>query len=72
MQLHTISDADRTFRTAFEACTVAPAAFNHEAQVRLAYDVAAFQDSHLHPALRGHVPSETPLFMTSASRRLRA
>ncbi|WP_233595387.1 MULTISPECIES: hypothetical protein [Corallococcus] len=37
MQSHTLSDADRTFRTAFETCAIAPAAFSHEAHVRLAY-----------------------------------
>ena len=34
---HTTSQADRDFRAAFEACSVMPAAFNHEAHLRLAY-----------------------------------
>ncbi len=37
MQLHKPSVEDRNFLLAFEACTVAPAQFNHEAHVRLAY-----------------------------------
>lgn len=37
MQSHQASDADRKFRLAFEACTIAPSEFNHEAHVRLAY-----------------------------------
>jgi hypothetical protein len=34
---HAASDEDRAFRAAFEACAVQPAAFNHEAHLRLAY-----------------------------------
>ena len=34
---HEPSAEDRNFRLAFEACTVAPSQFNHEAHVRLAY-----------------------------------
>jgi hypothetical protein len=34
---HGLSDADRAFRAAFETFAVAPADFNHEAHVRLAY-----------------------------------
>ncbi len=34
---HKASEEDRKFRLAFEACTVAPSQFNHEAHVRLAY-----------------------------------
>ena len=34
---HEASEEDRSFRLAFEACTVAPSQFNHEAHVRLAY-----------------------------------
>jgi len=37
MQSHAASDEDRAFRSAFESCTIAPALFNHEAHVRLAY-----------------------------------
>jgi hypothetical protein len=37
MEPHELSEEDRTFRSAFEACTVTPAQFNHEAHVRLAY-----------------------------------
>ena len=37
MGLHELSQEDRNFRSAFEACTVAPLQFNHEAHVRLAY-----------------------------------
>lgn len=37
MHAHSLSDADRAFRRAFETFTVAPADFNHEAHVRLAY-----------------------------------
>ena len=34
---HRLSAQDREFRSAFEACSVAPSEFNHEAHVRLAY-----------------------------------
>lgn len=34
---HAASSQDRGFREAFEACEVAPAAFDHAAHVRLAY-----------------------------------
>ncbi|AKQ63713.1 hypothetical protein A176_000625 [Myxococcus hansupus] len=37
MQSHALSDTDRRFRLAFEACTIVPADFSHEAHVRLAY-----------------------------------
>jgi len=37
MFTHTTSEDDRDFRTSFEACAVTPAAFNHEAHLRLAY-----------------------------------
>jgi len=37
MSTHDVSDADRTFRADFEALKVAPADFDHEAHVRLAY-----------------------------------
>lgn len=37
MKAHALSGADRDFRSAFEACTVAPADFTHAAHVRLAY-----------------------------------
>ncbi len=37
MHTHALSEADRTFRTAFETFAVAPAEFSHEAHVRLAY-----------------------------------
>lgn len=45
MQLHKPSEADRSFRLAFEACTVAPSQFNHEAHVRLAYVYLAEYDA---------------------------
>jgi hypothetical protein len=34
---HAASQSDRDFRAAFESCAVAPAQFNHEAHLRLAY-----------------------------------
>ena len=34
---HALSPADLEFRAAFEACRVAPAAFDHRAHLRLAY-----------------------------------
>lgn len=34
---HGLSDGDRDFRAAFEARSIAPARFDHEAHVRLAY-----------------------------------
>ena len=37
MDRHGLSQEDRDFRSAFEACTVAPSQFTHEAHVRLAY-----------------------------------
>jgi hypothetical protein len=37
MQSHEASEEDRAFRSAFEACTIAPSQFNHEAHVRLAF-----------------------------------
>lgn len=37
MQSHQASNEDRQFRLAFEACTIAPSEFNHQAHVRLAY-----------------------------------
>ena len=37
MPSHHASDEDRHFRLAFEACTIAPSEFNHQAHVRLAY-----------------------------------
>src|SRR5215470_2953789 len=37
MGSHELSQDDRNFRSAFEACTVTPSQFNHEAHVRLAY-----------------------------------
>ena len=37
MRPHELSEEDRSFRSAFEACTVAPSQFNHAAHVRLAY-----------------------------------
>ena len=43
--LHETSEEDRTFRLAFEACTVAPSQFNHEAHVRLAYIYLAEYDA---------------------------
>jgi hypothetical protein len=37
MDRHGLSQEDRDFRSAFEACAVAPSEFTHEAHVRLAY-----------------------------------
>ena len=37
MDRHELSQEDRDFRSAFEACAVAPSQFTHEAHVRLAY-----------------------------------
>jgi len=37
METHELSQEDRDFRSAFEACTVTPSQFNHQAHVRLAY-----------------------------------
>jgi hypothetical protein len=37
MESHELSQEDRDFRSAFEACTVTPSQFTHEAHVRLAY-----------------------------------
>ena len=37
MRTHAATDEDRAFRAAFEACEVDPAAFDHEAHLRLAY-----------------------------------
>src|SRR5689334_10027038 len=37
MHRHALSTADRSFRDAFEACTVTPGEFSHAAHVRLAY-----------------------------------
>ena len=37
MEAHELSEEDRSFKSAFEACAVAPSQFNHEAHVRLAY-----------------------------------
>lgn len=41
---HSPSDDDRNFCSAFEACAVPPAQFNHEAHVRLAYVYLAEHD----------------------------
>lgn len=35
--MHTLSQEDRDFRAAFEACQIAPADFTHRAHLRLAY-----------------------------------
>jgi hypothetical protein len=37
MEPHKLTEDDRGFRAAFEACRVPPSQFNHEAHVRLAY-----------------------------------
>jgi len=50
MHAHSPSDSDRSFRTAFESFAVAPAEFNHEAHVRLAYTYLAELD--VDPAAR--------------------
>ncbi len=44
MNPHKLSDEDRSFRSAFEACVVRPPQFNHEAHVRLAYAYLAEYD----------------------------
>lgn len=44
MHAHSLSDADRAFRTDFETFAVAPADFNHVAHVRLAYVYLAEND----------------------------
>jgi hypothetical protein len=50
MEPHELSQNDRDFQSAFEACTVAPAKFNHEAHVRLAY--VYLVDSDVESAVR--------------------
>jgi len=44
MVTHQLSDTDRDFRNAFETFEMAPAAFGHEAHVRLAYVYLAEND----------------------------
>ena len=44
MNSHELSQDDRRFRAAFEAHTVVPSQFNHEAHVRLAYVYLAEHD----------------------------
>jgi hypothetical protein len=44
MNSHELSQKDRCFRAAFEAHTVTPSQFNHEAHVRLAYIYLAEHD----------------------------
>ena len=44
MKPHDLSQEDRNFRSAFEAYTVTPPQFNHEAHVRLAYVYLAEYD----------------------------
>jgi len=44
MGTHELSDEDRSFRAAFEACVVTPSQFDHEAHVRLAYVYLAEHD----------------------------
>lgn len=68
MNHNATSQDDRDFRQSFEACTVAPAQFNHEAHLLLAYvylvenDLAAAQSKMrgaLQAFLRAHgLPSE--------------
>jgi hypothetical protein len=47
MLQHTVSAADRVLRDAFESKVLAPAAFTHEAHVRLAYVYLAELDSKI-------------------------
>jgi hypothetical protein len=42
---HALSPEDRRFRTAFEACRVAPQRFDHRAHLRLAYTYLAERDT---------------------------
>ena len=44
MTAHALSESDRRFRDAFEACTVTPGEFSHAAHVRLAYVYLAERD----------------------------
>ena len=44
MTQHKLSAQDHEFRSAFEACSVAPSQFNHAAHVRLAYVYLAEND----------------------------
>ena len=50
MTQHQLSQEDRDFRVAFEACGVAPSQFGHEAHVRLAYVYLA--ESNVDAAVR--------------------
>jgi hypothetical protein len=43
--MHTLSQEDRDFRAAFEACRVLPADFTHRAHLRLAYCYLVAADS---------------------------
>jgi hypothetical protein len=53
MNTHAVSDEDRSFRAAFEACAVAPASFNHEAHLRLAYVyLVEYGSSQAHERMR--------------------
>jgi hypothetical protein len=45
MARHSLSDDDRRFRADFEACTIPPAQFDHQAHVRLAYVHLAESDA---------------------------
>lgn len=44
MKPHELSEDDRSFRSAFEACTFTPSQFDHRAHVRLAYVYLAESD----------------------------
>ena len=50
MLSHGLSDSDRAFREAFEACDVEPADFSHESHVRIAYAYLAELD--VEPAIQ--------------------
>jgi hypothetical protein len=54
MENHAASQSDRDFRAAFESCAVAPARFNHEAHLRLAYVYLVEGDlASAHEKMRG-------------------
>jgi hypothetical protein len=52
MKPHGLSQGDRSFRSAFEACRFAPSEFNHRAHVRLAYVYLVESDSEVELAVQ--------------------
>lgn len=50
MESYGLSQEDRSFRSAFEACIVTPSQFNHTAHVRLAY--VYLVESDVEPAIQ--------------------